>query len=1099
MIDNFFQAHNHNGFSLLDGLGSPEQYAVKAKELGFKYLGITNHGSTDGLISFQKACEDNGVIPISGIEFYIVPNGMTKVKGEKRGHLTAWIKNETGYHNVLRMLTIANLDMFYYRPRVDYETFLSHCEGLCVGTACSASFLHNEGGIEFFENLHKKIKDDLYLEIMPHSYDEQIKTNQICLDLYEKYDVKLLATNDCHYINADDAESHEVLLACQTKKKWNDPNRWKFNVDGLYLCEPESMIERFNKQGQFHHNIIDEAMSNTIDLAEKCKDFRITKQEIILPIPPQYEGMDEKQVIRKLCHDGIKGKIDNFDQVYKDRLKYELSVIEDFGVVRYFLVVADVIKWCEENNILTGPGRGSAAGCLVSYLLGITKVDPIVFGLFFERFLNPGRRGIPDIDCDIEDVRRADVIEHLKTLYGEFNISGITTFLKIEHKAALKDVARVFDANLQETNIFSKSIQDDIETALETTEGKIYKDKYPEVIKHALALRGQIKAKGRHAAASIISPIDLTLGTRSYLSERSGQLVVGLDGYDSEHQGLVKVDFLGLSTLSVIHSSIDLIKKNHGIKIGLQKIPLDDALIYKEISAGNNVGCFQISTHTLTNLIKLIEVESLFHLSDAVAAVRPGAYDSGATAKYIERKHGLEWEPKHPIYEEITKNTYGIILYQEQVINVIHKIAGLSLATADEIRRIIGKKRDVKFFAKYKDEFVNGCIKQGTFSEQEANDFWDELGYHSNYSFSLGHSIPYSIISYWTAWLKYYYSAEFICASLTYGSEGQKHALVREAQRIGLSIIPPRIGVSHTKNWVVKENRLYVPFLEVQGIGPKMIGTIQEYMDSCKSGFFSDTDKPIIKGKLKTILDDIGAFDNTLTENIDNYFDLGIAFNPKKMYPKLYKLLGQNEKTNINDLLCGNIKNRNLVKLVKKKSIKELTQCNLCDIRKEAKAPVPMTFGMYNILILDEYPGWMEDKHGKAMISDASEKMLFPMLKEYGYEKDDFCLSSLVKCKCKNPEINVVKNCSRWLRREIERCEAFMVLAFGNTGIKMFKGEESGIQKINATCEWNEEFGVWVCYSVSPVSALFHIDAKSLFENGIRNFTNKLECLGGFE
>jgi len=1545
----YTQLHAHNSFSLLDGLGTPEQFAKKANELGYKYLAVTNHGSVDGVIKFQKACLDNNITPIIGIEFYIVPDGIVKEK-EKRGHLTAWIKNQTGYENVLKMVTISNLDLFYRRPRIDYETLLNHCEGLCIGTACSASFLNCEGGVDFFHKLHDKIKDDLYLEIMPHDYEDQHKINELCLNLHKETGVKLIVTNDCHYVNAEDSESHEVLLACQTKAKWNDPKRWRFNVTGLYLCEPEFIANKFKEQDKIEESIILQAMDNTQEICEKCEDFRIDRKEIILPLPPQYEGMDEEQVFRDLCEEGFKNKFDVVTQEYRDRFEYEFSVIKDFGIVRYFLIVADLINWCEENDILVGGGRGcltkdtlvltkdqgfvtldkisigdfvyshtgnvqkitntmrydvknekliefktnyafktikltkdhkvfavkaeetpeysllkntnpkwakkikrwksienpqwikaedlkecdyifnpwpnrdvmqpkdidlglytkiyqvtqnhlirnlplkndlslrtvckklgfsrnfirdfniekintigennikradeylseynlnfeewmgldnteeikidrfikfdedfsyflglwigngwykdydngyyvglcfnntherkinwlrnylkrynfryserissgkdliqiyiycdaltfyikevfpdyklksytkyigdfkylpsellrsllsglqdtdghiargqskecidttsprlmldikesllylkvpssvrvrkeflhgeylcresykicflgfkedrkkkspfikedgyyskilkvsevsedyvyditvenessymtsnfavhnSSAGCLCSYLMNIVKVDPIKYGLLFERFLNPARKGaMADIDVDFDSTERNNVINRLKAIYGDKQIAYVSTFLSIEDKTAIRDVSRVFDINLMETNNFSKSIIDDLETALETPDGRNYQNRYPEVVNHALKLKGQIKALGKHASALLVSPVDLTLGTRCALSNRNGNLTVNLDGEDAENQGLIKLDVLGLSTLTVVSMALKTIKQNHGITIDLQKIPLDDKNVYDEITAGNNVGCFQIGTFTLTKLIKDMGVSCIGELSDAVALCRPGPFDSGATGKYIDRKHGSSWEFKHPIYEEITKDTHSIIVYQEQIIQVIHKIAGLSLADADAVRKIVGKKRDSKYFEKYKQSFVDGCLKNETFSEKEADEFWEELKHHASYSFNKSHSLSYSILSYHTAYLKYYYPTEFLCASLTHGSAGMKLDLIKEAQRLNLEIIPPRIGRSDVNNWIAKDGKLYVPFIEIAGIGPKMAETLQNFISFKDDGFFSEKEKPVIKGKLKTILEDIGAFDGKMNDDIDKYFDIGVTFVPKVVYPKLYDLVGINNKNPIYKLLSGDFKARGLTKVASRKRLKGLTECDRCSVRKGCKYPINTTNGLYNVMILNENANWLDEKSKKHCTGDSFDKLVWPVIESYGYEKEDFIKSSIVKCSCKRPGINVIQNCSGWLKEEIKQKEVYLVLSFGNAAVKLFKGEESGIQRLNGTCEWNEEYGCYVLYCVSPFTALMHVDARIMFDHAIKNFVEKLTLIGGFE
>lgn len=1103
--------HNHNSFSLLDGLGTPEQFAKKANELGYKYLAITNHGSVDGVIKFQKACLDNDITPIIGIEFYIVPDGIVKEK-EKRGHLTAWVKNQTGYENVLKMVTISQLDFFYRRPRIDYETLLNHCEGLCIGTACSASFLNNEGGVDFFHKLHDKIKDDLYLEIMPHDYEDQHKINELCLKLNKETGVKLIVTNDCHYVNAEDTESHEVLLACQTKAKWSDPKRWRFSVTGLHLCEPEFIVNKFKEQGKIEDSIILQAMDNTQEICEKCEDFRIDRKEIILPLPPQYEGMDEEQVFRDLCEEGFKNKFDVVTQEYRDRFEYEFSVIKDFGVVRYFLIVADLINWCEENDILVGGGRGSSAGCLCSYLMNIVKVDPIKYGLFFERFLNPGRKGangkngqsgkvtsMPDIDVDFMDSERITVINRLRTIYGDKHIAYVSTFLSIEDKTAIRDVARVFDVNLMETNNFSKSIVEDLETALETPDGRNYQNRYPEVVNHAFKLKGQIKALGKHASALLVSPVDLTLGTRCALSNRNGNLTVNLDGEDAENQGLIKLDVLGLSTLTVVSMALKTIKQNHGITIDLQKIPLDDKNVYEQISAGNNTGCFQIGTFTLTKLIKDMGVSSITELSDAVSLCRPGPFDSGATEKYIDRKHGSSWELKHPIYEEITKDTHSIIVYQEQIIQVIHKIAGLSLADADAIRKIVGKKKSAEEFLPFKQSFVDGCLKNETFSEKEAEEFWEELKHHASYSFNKSHSLSYSILSYHTAYLKYYYPTEFLCASLTHGSAGMKLDLIKEAQRLNLEIIPPRVGRSDVNNWIAKDGKLYVPFIEIAGIGPKMAETLQNFISFKDDGFFSDKEKPVIKGKLKTILEDIGAFDGKMNDDIDKYFDIGVTFVPKVVYPKLYDLVGINNKNPIYKLLSGDFKARGLTKVASRKRLKGLTECDRCSVRKGCKYPINTTNGLYNVMILNENANWLDEKSKKHCTGDSFDKLVWPVIESYGYEKEDFIKSSIVKCSCKRPGINVIQNCSGWLKEEIKQKEVYLVLSFGNASVKLFKGEETGIQRLNGTCEWNEEYGCYVLYCVSPFTALMHVDARVMFDHAIKNFVEKLTLIGGFE
>ncbi|MFA7287382.1 MAG: DNA polymerase III subunit alpha [Melioribacteraceae bacterium] len=1110
MINNlkYTPLHIHNELSPLDGMFSSEQWAERSKEIGFTHLALTNHHNMDGAIKHQAACDKFGIIPIQGVEFYIVPNPEIKEKGEFRSHCTVWVKSQEGFENCLRLLTSSNLDYFYYMGRIGFDMLLDNCAGLCISTACSASWLHQQDSIPFLEKLYKKIGDDLYLELMPFSDEKQILTNNLCLDLSEKYGIKTIVSSDAHYINKEDSDIHDTLLAMQTKKLKSDLTRWKFSGSDFFLSTPEELYEQFVNQGVLYPEEIKQAFNNTLEIAEKCGSFRIDKKEIILPTPPQFKGMDEETVLRDLCEEGFKNKLDVVTEEYRERFEYELSVIKDFGVIKYFLIIYDLVNFCNDSGILTGPGRGSAAGCLISYLLGITKVDPIVFGLLFERFLNPGRRGaMPDCDLDFEHHKRDQVVNYLKNVYGEGHVCGISTYLKIEAKGAIRDVCRTFEIPLKEADVFSKSVTDNIEIAFQSAEGVEFKAKYPEASIHIARLAGLCKSYGRHAAASLISPVDLRLGTRTALAERNGQLVACLDGNDCEAQGLVKLDILGLNAMSILAMTIDLIKQNHGKDIILEKIPLDDKKVYEEISNANTVGGFQINTFSLKQLLKRMKPKDIFQLSDVVAGVRPGAQDSGATDTYIARKNGEKWEPKHPIYEEICQKTFGVIFYQEQVIQTIHKIAGFSLAEADEVRRIVAKKKDVTLLEKFKDKFISGCLEQKTFSEEEAERFWDDLGHHADYSFNLSHSICYSIIAYWTIWLKLYYSDCFICASLTYGGDAEKHDLITEAQRLGLKIQTPKLETSHVYNWVARKGRLEIPFSECKGLGPKILETIKQYQDSQVPGFFKK-EKPVLKDKLLKILQEIGAFgseQDELPETIDSYFlDLGITLNYKYKYKNLYALIGDKEVIDINNYLSadliGHHYGRELKEDEKIINHPELIACISCSQRVKCKSnehPIQQSAGQYNVAIITEAPNYDEVKSNKYLESRDGD-ILWNELNKYGFEKEFFHRTSFVKCPCKKPDIKVIKECgSRYLKKELENIR--FVLSIGNTGLGYFGEENKGIIRKNGTCEWNEENSCWVVYVIPPGWVSWKSeDFKKPFKDGIKKFVDVLERTGGF-
>lgn len=1109
MIDNlkYLPLHVHNQFSLLDGLFSSEQWAERAKDIGFTHLALTNHHNLDGAIKHQAACDKYGISPIQGVEFYIVPNPEIKEKGEFRSHLTVWIKSQEGYENCLRLLTMSNLHYFYHRPRIGFDILLDNCSGLCIGTACSASWLHQPDSIQFLEKLHSKIGADLYLELMPFVEEKQILTNNLCLDLSEKYGIKTIVSSDAHFINRSESDIHDTLLAMQTKKLKSDLTRWRFNGSDFFLATPKELYVQFIDQGILYPGEIKEAFNNTFEIAKKCENFRIEKKKIILPTPPQFVGRDEEEVLRELCEEGFKNKFDEVTKEYRDRFEYELSVIKDFDVIKYFLIIKDLINYCDRSSILTGPGRGSSAGCLIFYLLGVTKADPIVFGLLFERFLNPGRKGaMPDCDLDFEHNKRDQVVNYLKSVYGEGHVCGISTYLKIEARGAIRDVCRTFEIPLREADAFSKSVVDDIEGAFQSKEGIDFKIKYPEVSNHIVKLTGLYKSYGRHAAASLISPVDLRLGTRTALAERNGLLVACLDGNDCEAQGLVKLDILGLNAMSILAMTIDLIKQSYGISIILEKIPLDDKKVYEEISNANTIGGFQINTFSLKQLLKRMKPQNLFQLSDVIAGVRPGAQDSGATDTYINRKNGEKWEPKHPIYEEICQKTFGVIFYQEQVIQTLHKIAGFSLSEADEIRRIIAKKKDITLLEKYKDKFVMGCEEQKTFTKEEAEKFWSDLSHHSHYSFNFSHSICYSIIAYWTIFLKLYYSDCFICASLTHGGDSEKQALVSEALRLGLKIIPPRLDTSDPNNWVVKEKNLHIPFKECKNIGPASLETIAQYQDSQKPGFFKK-EAPVLKGKLLKMLQEIGALDTEgteLPETIDSYFlDLGITLNPQARYKNLYTLIGNRDNINISNWLTADLIGEHYGRELKEdeKIIQhpELIACISCPQRVKCKGnehPIQPSAGQYNVAVITEAPNFDEIKSNKYFESRDGD-VLFKELNKYGFDSTDFVKTAFVKCPCKKPELKVIKECGeRYLKKELENIR--FVLSIGNTGLGYWGDENKGIIKRSGECFWNEENSCWVVYCIPPSWSTWKPEFKQPFKDGIKKFVNILERTGGF-
>ncbi len=858
----FCHLHNHSHFSTLDGYGSPEKYAERAAEMGFKHLGLTDHGSVSGLIEHQTACEKYDIHPVLGMEGYIVPN--MHEKDRKNAHINFFVKNEKGWATLMNMMTVANNTGFYYKPRMDFNLLLnSDLEGLIITTACAGSFLNLDGGIDFFWKLRDKIGDNLLIEIMPHNIDSQEKIHKKIERMIDRDPLllpQLIATNDCHYVKEEDTLAQEVLLAVNRNVKWNNPHRFSFGFDGLYLRSASEMLYNLKTLNHFSTDIIKNSIYNTVSVAERCT-FTIPKRKISLPAIPSLNPREsETDKVWEIATDGYQ-KIfkKEMDKEYYDRLLFEFNLLRKKGFLRYFLLVWDLIKYCKSEGIPVGPGRGSVGGSLLAYLMGITKIDPLKYGLFFERFIAEDRADYPDIDIDFSDIMRFRVEDYLKKTYGENHICSIPTFITIKDRGAIRDVCRVFDVPDKEVDVFAKSIwrNDTIESATRNTrEGKIFYQKYKKEVDLAIKLDKTIKAMGRHPAALVVSGEDLTKTDKTCLRTISGHPTACWSMNDAEYCGLMKLDSLSLNTLTVIGEAQRLIRKEE-MFFDIDKIPMDDKDVFDILSDGYTAGVFQMSSETYGDYITKLRIDDFNDIVASAALVRPGPMDSGMADDYIERKHGSEWKESHPIYEEITKDTYGVCVYQEQMMQIISKMAGLPFSTADKIRKVIGKKRDAEEFKPFEIQFIKGCKKEKTFSEKEAKRFWEGLLKWAQYGFNKAHSVAYGLIAYQTAWLKYHYSTEFILAHLTYGKE--KFGLVREAKQLGYKFMPPKIGISKAAKWVFSNDKIYAPFVFINGFGEKKAELIAKPIRSHNFGFFPQ-EAPHAKGEAEIILRKIGAY-----------------------------------------------------------------------------------------------------------------------------------------------------------------------------------------------------------------------------------------------
>lgn len=891
MTKEFCHLHLHDEFSALDGFGSPKKYAEKAARLGMKYLGVTNHGNIDSAIKFQQACLDNGIEPVIGCELYIDEDRNYKEKDSQRKHINVFVKNHAGWKNLLSMLTIANLEGFYKRPRIDPKTLLDHLDGLIISTACTSGFIGCDWGMILFKKLVKLIPEDLYLEIQPHDWDQQVEWNKNCITLSKEYGIKLLATNDCHYPELEDNVLQEILLAISSRVTWDDPKRWKFDLKTLFLCSRNKMISYFKTNHPYLRNRqIREALENTVELAQKCCDFRVKKQAVHLPLIPGVEERGEELFFKKLVKRGfrekIAGQVSKEDlKVYKDRVEEELELLISKGFTRYFLIVWEIINWCNENNIYTGPGRGSAAGSLVSYLLGITDVDPIKYGLVFSRFVTEEREDNPDIDIDFEQDRREEVIEHIKDLYGKNNVIQISTYLSMKGKMALQDVGRVFNVTRKEITEVTKLIELGDEISVDYFANskiaqlrRFYKA-HPKVVEYACRIQDTIRGYGKHAAGVVISSDNLYDGDKCNLCKRSNSMVANWDKDDAEYMGLMKLDILGLTELSKLHECVDLIKKNHDIDIDLKKLSKDDKAVFQDITAGDTIGVFQLQTRGITDYCKDLKIDSFKDIYDALALFRPGPLGSGMSNEFLLRKHGKKWKAIHKNVEKLTKDTFGILVYQEQVMRMANELAGFEWGKCEKLRKVIAKSKGEEEFNKFKAAFVSGCVEKGTLCNELATKLFEDIVSFSKYSFNLSHSVSYAFISYCGAWLKHYYPVEYFASVLTYTADNDSKKRILEAGvERGLKVKLPKVGISDPIKWRCLDNCLVMPFTEIVGVGDIQAQSIADESNKKRVGFFDSVSSQNLPTKLKQILVDIHAYDShhEITYNefktIKNYF-----------------------------------------------------------------------------------------------------------------------------------------------------------------------------------------------------------------------------------
>ncbi len=906
----FVHLHNHSHYSLLDGLQKVPQMLDRIQELGMTSVALTDHGTLSGTIEFYKEAKKRDIKPIIGVEAYMAPRGHLDKNGKIDAnpyHLILLAENYTGYQNIMRLVTIAQLDGFYYKPRIDRELLAKYKEGIIMLSGCaggevaehirSGNMAEAENVVRWYQELLGP--DNYYLELQDHEHvwPVQKQINDAKRELSKKTGVKMVVTADSHYCNPEDREAHEILLCVQTGRQLADSNRMTMDMS-LYLSDPKDVAERWKD--------LPEVLTNTREIANRC-DVEIELGKILIPTFETPEGQSEREYLHQLAWQGIAwrycGKTRQESQKLTvaearklatpaviERADYELGVLEGMGYEGYFLIVSDFIQWGKDQDIIFGPGRGSAAGSIIAYAMNITDLDPLKYDLLFERFLNPDRVSMPDIDIDIQDSRRGEVIEYVTEKYGQERVAQIITFGTMAARNAVRDTGRVLGMSYGEVDTIAKLIPPPVQGRHISLSVSIKEDpdlrkeyqsneRAKRLIDQAMKLEGTIRNNGVHAAGVVIAPEEIVKYTPLQRAQKGGistQYSMG----PVEELGLLKMDFLGLSNLTIINNALRIIRKVYDTDIDISTIPLDDAKTFKLLSSGDTTGVFQLESAGMKRYIRDLKPDAFDDIVAMVALYRPGPMQW--IDDFINRKHGrTEITYTHPAMENSLKSTYGVLVYQEQVMQIAKEMCGFTGGQADTLRKAIGKKQ-VSVMAKMKTDFIEGAVKVSGADRAKTEEFWMALEDFAAYCFNKSHAACYGLIAYQTAYLKAHYPDAYMAALMTSDHDNIERIAIEvaECRKMGIEVLPPDINESYLEFAVVKgKKQIRFGLLAVKNVGEGPIaailsareagGEFKSLEDFCKRVPASDVNKKVWESLIKC-----GAFDRygsreTLLANVE--------------------------------------------------------------------------------------------------------------------------------------------------------------------------------------------------------------------------------------
>jgi len=900
----FTHLHTHSHYSLLDGLSKIDDLVNRAKEMGMESLALTDHGVLYGAIEFYKKAKKAGIKPIIGCEVYISENSMHDKRpniDDKRYHLILLAKDNTGYKNLIKIVSAAHLEGFYYKPRIDKNFLRKHSDGLIALSACLGGELSRAISSNSYSKAkkialeHEEIfgKGNYYIELQEHpNIEDQNSVTPQLVKLAKETGIPIVATQDSHYTHPEDAHAHDVLLAVQTGNKLDDKDRLTMKNDDFSLISSEDMYKKFSLLGE---SVTLEALENTGKIADACNlEIELDKVKLPnFPLPENYSTPEE--YLKKLAYEGIVSRYgaNPAEEVVK-RLDYELNIIQKTGFASYFLIVQDFVNWAKKNNIVVGPGRGSAAGSIVSYLLNITNIDPLKYDLLFERFLNPERVSMPDIDLDFADARRDEVLKYVADKYGHDHVAQVITFGTMAARGGIRDAGRALGYSYDFCDKIAKMIplnpnqgKSSLKKAVETvTELKEAYNSNPDVkklIDAAARLEGVARHSSTHACAVVITPKTLTEYLPLQYGTNEGDIITQYEMHAVEDLGLLKMDLLGLANLTIIEETLKEIRRNHGIDIEIDKIPLDDKKTFSLLQKAQTTGVFQLESSGMKKYLKSLKPTELEDIIVMVSLYRPGPLDAGMVEEYIQRKHGKKKVTYlHPLMEPILNNTYGIIVYQEQLMQVANTLAKFTLPQGYTLIKAVGKKIK-SLLDEQRERLIDGMVGNNI-PKVTAETIWDFIEPFARYGFNKSHAACYATIAYQTAYLKAHYPTEFMAAFMNSetGDVERVAFLIEECKEMGINVLPPSINESYEKFTVVMASgkpSIRFGLTAIKNVGDNVVSTVIKEREN--TGFFKTAEnfvsrihnKDLNKKSLESLIK-CGALDtfgerNALLHNLE--------------------------------------------------------------------------------------------------------------------------------------------------------------------------------------------------------------------------------------